>query len=66
MLATRLWSLVEVEIVLKGQEEAGGEHEASFGLLLICLGRMTLRMDILFALHQANQAVGHSNTKFEL
>jgi len=46
VLATRLWSLVEVEIVLKGQEEAGEEHGALFGLLLICLGRVTLRMDI--------------------
>lgn len=38
MLATRLWSLVEVEIILKWQEEARGKHGTSFGLLLLCPG----------------------------
>lgn len=56
-----------MEVVLKGEEEAGGEHGASFGLLLICLGRMTLRMVFLFfAPHKVNQAVGQNNTKFGL
>lgn len=59
MLAMRLSSLVEVEVVLEDQKEVGQEHGALCGHLLICLGRMSQRMDdFLFVLHHVNQAMG--------